>query len=187
MKEKKEKNCILDLDDTISDSVEHWIEYVSKKTHNSFDNLNVIKDSLSYSKYKEIKGEYRESGEKLNIKVKEGAVKLCKKLKELGYTIIILTRRPFYLHKCLFSVTKNWLYKNDIIYDALLMEDKKHLRIISEIENCRFVVDDNRYICNVIGNFGFKVFLLNNIYNQGELNNNVIRIKKLIDILKYVK
>ena len=92
-----------------------------------------------------------------------------------------------YACKSLFALTKQWLEENDIIYDALLMEDKKHLSIIAQIENAKFICEDNRYLCNVMGKFGFKVFLINSIYNQGELHSNVIRINKLNEIIEHLK
>ena len=184
---ENEKVCVLDLDDILADSIPYWVAYVNKNLKTSFSDLNELKSTLPFREYKNLKTKYRESGEKINIPTIMNASLFTKRLKSLGYIIVILTRRPLYIHKCLFQITKKWLEKNEIVYDVLLFEEKKHLKIMGEIENIEFFVEDNRYICNSIAHFGIRVFLLDNIYNQGELNENVIRVKSLKDILEYLE
>lgn len=184
---EKEKICILDLDDSLSDSESFWVHFANKILDTKFKNLDELKSQVPYKLYKDLKFEYRDCGIKRNILPKEGAQLLLEKLKELGFIIIILTRRPFYLHKSLFKITKEWLDNNKLCYDALIFEDKKQLKIFSDYENCKFILEDNRYLANILGKYGIKVYLINNYHNQGELSPNVIRINKLLDILQYEK
>jgi len=184
---EKECVCVLDLDDSIADSIPFWLNYVNKEKKTNFKDLNEMKSTLTFREYKNLKTKYRESWEKIKIPPIKDASLFTKKLKDKGYIIVILTRRPLYLHKSLFAQTKTWLEKNEIEYDIVLFEEKKHLRIIAEIENIDFYLEDNRYIADSIAKFGIKVYLLDNIYNQGELNKNVIRVKSLLEVLKYIK
>ena len=180
---ENEKICVLDLDDVLANSIEHWVDFANKELKTNFKDLYELKDNISYRKYKNTKTKYRECGIKLQIKPFEDASKFTRELKKLGFVIIILTRRPQFIHKCLFSVTKKWLEKNKIEYDALYFDDKKHLKILNDIENVKFVVEDNKYNGNIIAGFGIKCYLLDNKYNQGILNKNVIRVGKLMDII----
>jgi uncharacterized HAD superfamily protein len=184
---ENEKVAVLDLDDILGESIEHWIFFANKATRNHFKDLNELKKGLSYKKYKELKTYYRECGEKINIPLMKYAKKFVDTLKERNYIVIILTRRPLNIHKKLFGLTKKWLDKNKIDYDCLMFEDKKHLKIMSDIENITFFVEDNRYIANSIAHFGINCFLLNNQYNGGELNKNVTRVNTLLEILSFIK
>lgn len=180
----EEKIAVLDLDDCLADSINYWVSWINKEFESQFKDLNQVKSFLSYSSYKELKRQYRESGDKINIPVKDKAKEFTDKLKKKGYKIVILTRRPLYLHSCLFKLTENWLKKNKINYDIILFEEKKHLKIFAELENLKLFIEDNLYIANTLGRFGVKTFLVDNIYNKGKTGKNVKRINNLMEVFK---
>jgi len=181
---EKEKVCILDLDDTLAESIPYWVNWINEKKGTHYKTLDEAKDFLRYREYKNLKAEFRSSGAKANILPKPYASEFTKELHKMDYQIIIVTRRPFSMHKNLFKLTKNWLEKNDIEYDGLIFEDKKHLKILSEFENISFAVEDNRYIANIFGNLGIKCYLLDNLYNQGSLKERTKRVFGLEEILE---
>lgn len=183
---ENEKIAVVDLDDVLASNLDSWLKFVGNIKGYVYDDLNYMKSVISYSEYKQLKARYRESGEKENIPVIKGAKEFTDKLKSIGFTIIIITRRPLFIHKCLFKQTKNWLEKNNIKYDALFFEEKKHLKLIAEIENVLFITEDNRYIANTVARFGIKCYLLNNKYNQGEIHSNVIRVSSFDEIINDV-
>lgn len=183
-KKENQKVCAVDLDDTLSYSIEHWIDFVNKELNTKFNDINKIKNKLSYNKYRNLKFKYRECGTKNFIKVRQEAREFTEQLKYNGYDIIIITARPFAVHKNLFNITANWLDKNKIIYDGIIWGKDKHIKAMTEVENLSFIVDDHRYIANTCGKFGIKTYLLTNKYNKGELNKNVTRINNLLQIIK---
>ena len=186
IKEKQTKVCGIDLDGVILKYPDHWIDYINRNENTNFTNIYEVHKNISNKKYLDLKHEYRKSGKKVDIPLNEGACEFINRLKILGYYIVILTKRPYKQYFRLFADTKNCLDKNNIIYDALIFDSEKHKLIIKELPQLEFMVEDNRHIANEVGNWGYKVFLLDNIYNQGDLNENVVRVKSLKEILSYV-
>ncbi len=182
-----EKICALDLDDTLSHSTEFWIDYVNNETNNKFKTLKDIKETLSYTLYSRLKFQYRICGIKIDIKPINDALITTELLKKNGYKIIIITSRPYFEIPELGKITYNWLEKNKIIYDAVIFNKKKYIEIIQKYPNIKFYVDDNRNACNLVAKYGYLVFLLNNNFNQGDIEKNVVRIEKLSDIFQKIK
>jgi len=181
---EQEKNCALDLDDTLSYSIEYWLEYLNNNLGTSFGDLNKAKNTISYNKYRELKHLYRTSGTKKNILPRKGAQQLTKKLKDRDYNILIMTARPFREYKCLYKQTVDWLDNNNILFDAIVWGKHKHLKVLEAAPNIEFMVEDHRYNANLVGSLNKKVYLLDNKYNQGKLHKNVIRIKDLMEVVK---
>lgn len=187
---QKEKICCFDLDGVLLSSYPQcWINYVNKELKTNFTDLNEMKATISYDIYRKLKEQYRISGVKETLPADEEAELITKTLKQLGYTIIIMTARPAHKYPTLYTQTINWLRKNNISYNSIIFEEKnKHAKIISEFYNIKFMVEDNSYIANQISKWGYKVFLLKNKYNEKlKLEKSVILIKKLNDILKTIK
>lgn len=184
---EKEKVCGLDIDGVLNFYPDPWVEFLNERLNASFPDLKAVKASVPYQLYKDIKYEYRESGIKENLEVRPGAAELTSILKSLGYTIMILTARPFSKHKTLFKQTANWLTKNGIKYDGIIFGEDKYIQILQYVPNLRFMVEDHRYYANLIGRWGYPVFLVDNIYNQGELDKNVHRVKDLEEVIRYVR
>ena len=42
----------------------------------------------------------------------------------------------------------------------------------------KFMVEDNRDIANMVSSWGYKVYLIDNQYNSGEIHKNVVRLTK---------
>lgn len=187
---EREKICCIDIDGVLlSDYPDCWIRFVNSKLGTEFDDLNEMKQKVSYEKYRKLKEEYRLCGIKENLEPDEKASELTVYLKEMGYTIVIITARPANKYLTLYNQTINWLKKNEIQYDYIYFGEKdKHAKVLSEIPHVKFIIEDNSYVANSIGKWGYKVFLLENKYNKDvKLEYNVIKINKLIDVLNYIK
>jgi len=181
---ENEKICVFDLDDTLSNSIEYWLKFIETETGKKFDTLHEAKQTLSYNEYRNLKCKFRNSGTKINILCKDCASEVTQKLRERGFTIIIMTARPFKDYKNLFKVTIDWLDKNKIAYDGIIFGENKHVKAMTELENVKFIVEDHRYTANLCSKFGIRTYLLTNKYNMGETGSNVVRIKSLHDILE---
>lgn len=185
----KEKICCFDLDGVLMSCYpDCWVAYVNKILSTNFKDLNVIKKTISYDAYRELKEQYRLSGVKETFPADTQASFITKKLKEKGYSILIMTARPANKYPCLYKQTLNWLRKNKITFDGIYFEEKnKHSKIVSEIPHLKFMIEDNSFFANQIGQWGYKCFLLKNKYNENlKLGKNVVMIKELNEILKYI-
>jgi len=186
IKKLKKKVCAIDLDGVIVDFPNCFIDYVNKKLKKRFNNLYDIKKGVSNKKYLWLKDEYRKSGIKQHVSIIKGSKEFIDRLVKIGYSIIILTKRPYKQYFRIFADTKINLDKNKIKYDGILFDDEKHKRIVKEFPKLKFMIEDNRIIANEVGEWGYKCFLIDNIYNQGDVNKNVIRVKSFNEILKEI-
>jgi len=187
---EREKICVIDIDGVLLSSYPQcWCDFVNQKINSNFDDLNVMKNTLSYEKYRRLKEEYRLCGIKEKLPSDKHASEITHYLSSLGYTIVIITARPANKYLTLYNQTLNWLKNNKIRYDYIFFGTKdKHAKILSEIPHIKFVVEDNSYVANSISKWGYKVYLLSNKYNNKvKLEKNVIRIHKLKDIEIYEK
>jgi uncharacterized HAD superfamily protein len=183
---ESEKVCGVDIDGVLNYYPKPWVDFVNMKLGTSFNNLKEAKSAIPYQTYKDLKFEYRECGIKRTLPVREGAPETLQLLKELGYTIIILTSRPFSEHKTLYKQTTDWLDANNIPYDGIIFGEDKYLQILSKVPNLRFMIEDHRYYANLISKWGYTVFLVTNEYNVGKIGENVIRVDNIKEVLDHV-
>lgn len=180
----KNNFCAFDIDGVLNYYPNSWINFVNKKINENFKDLNILKDSLSYMQYKKLKEEYRKSGEKENLDLRDYAKEVFDILNE-KYYIIIISSRPVEKYPELYNQTYKWLNKNGLKFDNVIFSEKKQYEVIKYYPNLSFMVEDNKLIANILSNLGYKVLLLNNDYNQGEIYKNVIRINNLKEVLNY--
>jgi uncharacterized HAD superfamily protein len=121
------------------------------------------------------------------LEPRKGAAELLQDLKLLGYYIVILSSRPVNKYNGLIMQTTNWLEKEKLKYDYIIFEKEKHLEIIQKFGNVKFVVEDNRFFAESIAQHGYKVFLMNNRYNQGATSSNIMRINYINNIMRSVE
>ena len=198
--DKDEKVCAIDLDDTLANSSAHFVKVYNEKNciesptdgypYKYRDQLKKQVPALEYDEYKSY---FRESGEKINIEVKNGAKELCEHLRKQGYKIVIISARPYEKHNRIFPDTLEWLEVNGIKYDAIYFEKDKHLKILKQLPNLSFIIEDNPDYAKQIAEQGYRVFLLDNEHedeSEGktraslESNGMVAKIEKLSDIIE---
>lgn len=183
-----EKVCGIDIDGVLNYYPDCWVDFINDFLKTDYKDVDKAKDSITYNTYRSIKHEYRTSGIKENLKARDGASETTKRLKELGYDIIILTARPFDNYKTLMSQTIKWLDKNDIKYDSLIQDEHKHTKILEICPNMRFMVEDDGFIANCVAKWGYKVYLLENIYNarKQKKHKDIEVVKNLKEIINLV-
>ena len=177
------KICALDIDGVLNNYPKCWVQFVNEKEGADFKTLNDMKDNLVYSKYKQLKDDYRSSGYKRYIPTREGAAYFTRQLRTLGYQIIIITSRPFEKYPQLREDTLYWLKNNGFEFDVLLHSKYKHMDIIAEYPTMEFMVEDNRDFAISIARLGYKVFLMDNEYNKGKILIGMQRVNEFKEIL----
>lgn len=136
-------NYGIDIDDTISKTADKFIEYgkafneqVLKRGYN--DKLSQVPDHyyLKYifgwneseqMKFLEEYGYYKKMIE--NVEVKENVKQTFKTIKEKGNNIYLITARFITDKFSVNDLTKNWLEKNDIPFDELIVNADNKAKI----------------------------------------------------------
>lgn len=185
-----DKTCYFDIDGVLNAYPDTWVDFLNLHSDKTgikhIPDLKTAKDTLSYSLYRELKYEYRESGYKKTLAVNPDGVTVTNRLKKDGWHIIIITSRPIDKHPSLFKQTIEWLQENKIPFGDVIFSEKKYAEVLLRYPNLGFGVDDHRGYANLVSSWGYKMFLLNNKYNQGDTVENVIRIDSLNEILSFV-
>ena len=194
---KNDKVCAIDLDDTLADSSKYFVEVYHRENNTSiiYKNRADLKKSLNTLDYEEYKTWYRESGEKVNIPVIAGAKEFCDYLKSKEYKIVIISARPYEKHKRIFSDTLQWLNDNEIKYDAVYFDKVKHIKILKQLPNLSFIIEDNPEYAKQIAAQNYKVYLLpNKSEDQSDTDcrktldrqKNIVQVNNLTEIKKCV-
>ena len=189
-----EKIIGVDIDGVLADYPKGFLNFIEKETgiklnivlkkYFLFDEVGKI---IGTEKVKELKHKFRSSGEKRNLEVINNAKEGLNYLKQQGYTIVLLSARPVKQYNRIFPDTIEWLQKNNLVYDAILWDEKKEERILKEFPKMNFMIEDVLENANKVAEENYKVFLINTSYNQGETNQNVVRINDWIDLIKKLK
>lgn len=181
--DKSKKIIILDIDGVIADYPECFVNYVNNKTNTKFVNMFDIRNMLTQKQIYDLKDEYRNSGVKSSLPVKEYAIDFINKIKQ-KYYIVLLTSRPYSKYFRIYADTLEWLDKNKIHYDAIYWDEKKSRNILNnlDLDQIEYVIEDNVYFANKISQLNVKVYLINNEYNQSKELKNVVRINDLREI-----
>lgn len=181
----------IDIDGVLAPYPECFIEYVNEKIGTNFK----VEDLEQYNLYEamdiptdimlDLKDKFRQSGKLAEIGVFEGAKEFLEKLKGEGYRIVLLSARPYKKYRRIFADTQEWLKNHLLPYDAILYGEDKCNRLIREFghENVEFFVEDHIKNANDIAKTT-KCYLIDRPYNQGNINENVIRINNFKQIFK---
>lgn len=180
------KYCAIDIDGILNYYPSCWIDYVNEKIDMQFDTLDSMKLSLSYRDYKRLKSEYRESGVKENLMLRDKAKQTIDSLYDAGFDVIIISARPVEKHPTLYGQTIRWLMKNEIRFSNILFSDKKQYEVIKYYPGLKFMVEDNSRVCNIMANIGYKMLILENDCNaKNVLHNSVEKIYTIESVLQY--
>lgn len=171
------------MDGVLNYYPECWTNFINRETELNFKDKDEGKKGLMPNEYALLKDKYRRSDFKANLRVRNDAVKLLRHLRDEGYFILIVTRRPFEDYSLLADMTRKWLEKNNIPFDAL---EKKSIDLLKKFPSVDFHVDDEVEDANHIAKAGYKVFLFRQECNKGVMHPNIIRINDLKEILVYL-
>jgi hypothetical protein len=169
----------LDIDGVLSDWPNCFYSFVDKThpdemipseqfftTANPFEGLD--NNPLQVRQWKD---EYRQSGFKRTIDAVNGATAFTHKLRSLGYTIVLLTARPYRQYSRTFADTMYWLGLHDIRYDAIMWSDNKEARLAEEFSPAIVAafIDDDEHNVDRVRASGFTAMLYQRPYNVGGL------------------
>lgn len=113
-----------------------------------------------------LKDEYRQSGWKRHLPVIAGAVQFTHALRAKGYSIVLVTARPYKQYSRLFADTMVWLNENDFAFDAILWADNKECRLAEEFTQVAAFIDDDPANTERTAASGIRSFTLHRRYNN---------------------
>ena len=156
----RDKVCLIDIDGVISDYPKCYHNWLAKNGYNVDETLqNTILDN-------QCKNVYRSSGYKKFLPIINGSIEALQKLKDKGYTIVLLTNRPVDEHHRIFYDTIYWLRTNNIPYDYIHWgKGKKICSIHDKCNKIEFAVDDDPIVYSEYKKAGVKAYLIGSDIN----------------------
>lgn len=188
----------IDIDDTLTDIKEELIEAgekyarslgkdikVDKNFEDKNNNGNKWQEMFQFN-YEELKYFLKDIQESITNKAKprKNVVEVINKLKNDGNEIIIITARDSEFHDDPYKYSKDWLDKNNIYYDKLIVNARNKEDACIE-EKIDLFIDDSKSNCLNVKNAGIKTIrVCNEIENS---NSNLICFNNWNDIYSYIQ
>lgn len=185
-------NIGIDIDDTITNSSEVFIKYAriynKIKKINFKINTNEIDQTLAFGWSENNKKEFK----KLFLRKilseaipNPNAFSAIKALKRKGHTIILISARTDGEIPNMFDFTKEWLEKNNIVYDELVVNSKDKL-LECKKRKIDIFIDDNFYTCEQVSSeSSIFVMMYKTNYNKS-IPTNIVKVKGWIEILSVI-
>lgn len=194
-KEKMKLIIGIDIDDTLTNlskklhkAALKYAKSLNKKIDKSMPLLDVNNDGNVYKKkfnftYDELHYFLSVIQEDLmkSISPRNGVVKVLKKLREDGHKIIIITARDTEFHEDPYKLSEEWLKKNNITYDKLVVNEREKAPACLR-ENIDLFIDDALHNCVNIKNAGIRTIKIGKTKSK-----EVICFKNWFQIYKYIK
>ena len=180
----------IDIDDTITNTWNDIIPYFSHefdipedKLRKSMPYYEAVKEKVTKEEYFErIKPIYNNVSP--TVSIKNNVSKVLTDLHDKGHTIIFITSRgDGYTDAS--ELTKEYLLKNNIPYDKLIVGAGHRKANTCLYENIDLYIDDSYKHLVSVSNLGIKVLMVETYYNKEHLE--FPHLKDWLDIYKYIE
>lgn len=160
----------IDIDDTLTDIKEELeaaaLQYAQKLgkamkevdcTEDKENNGSSWQQRYNFT-YEELKYFLKDIQEGITKKAKprEGVVETIKKLRKEGNQIYIVTARDSEFHDDPYQLSKDWLEKNEVEYDKLIVNAREKAGVCKQ-EEIELFIDDQLENCMKVAREGIKV------------------------------
>lgn len=178
----------IDIDDTITDTYEVMMNYAQEYTINVLKKEPLLKQDFNC--YNHLYTQYLldwNNGEDLNflnqhyeqilkeVKPRTLALKYLNKLHDEGNKIVLITARWSASNFDVEKTTKEWLEKNNIPYDKLIINAENKV-IAAKQEKIDIFIDDSILNCQMVSEAGIKTYLMDSRINKKMENEKIERI-----------
>jgi phosphoglycolate phosphatase-like HAD superfamily hydrolase len=137
-----------------------------------------------------IKFNFRASGGFADLPPIKGAPEALREIKNMGYSIVVITARPHHRHKRLYADTLNWMKKHDAPADLILFERDKAEAICEYVYPAKplcFVEDRAKHAMEIAA-IGVPVLLLGDESNKDTPKDKLIqRVANWADIVEQIQ
>jgi len=183
----------VDIDGVLANYARGFSLFIERQTGIMIEGSQInqeiaFRHKIGVGKYEHLKHLYRESGEKVMIPVYPGASSFLKALRQRGFSIVLLTARPYKKYKRMFADTLSWLNKHELLYDALIFDEDKNIRLYREFgDRVLFFIEDDFEKARGIADLGVRVFLMDHPYNRIGEHPRITRVSgSITEILEYI-
>ncbi len=178
----------IDIDDTITDTYEVMMNYAQEYTieklkreplineTNSCNNHLYVQYLHNWNKNEDLEF-LEEYYEKIinEVRPKTLALKYLNKLHEEGHKIILITARWETDYTDIVGLTREWLNKNNVPYDKLIV-NAENKAVAAEQENLDIFIDDSFKNCQMVSDLGIKSFLMDTRTNRELFDDRIKRV-----------
>ena len=162
-------NTITEVQNKLNKAAYDYAIKLGKNIENADNPLEDIKNNKdTYKKkfqfsYDELKYFLKNIQEEITNKAtpRENAVEVINRLKKEGHKIYIITARDSEFHDNPYLLSKNWLDKNNIEYDQIIVNAREK-GIVCKNENIDLFIDDQLNNCLDALKEGIKVISISN-------------------------
>lgn len=193
------KNMVIgiDIDDTLTDirdelkaAALNYAQKLGKKINTEItyiedkNNGNTYQEKYNFT-YEELKYFLKVIQEDItqNAKPRKGAKETLKKLREEGNKIYIVIARDYEFHDAPYLLSKEWLDKNGIEYDKIIVNARDKVAVCKE-EKINLFIDDQLANCMKISSAGIKVI---RITNYTDIHGNIVNKKNWEEIYQFIQ
>ena len=192
-------NIGIDIDDTLTDirdklnlAAEKYANELGKENKNEEDkyvednnngNVYQIKYGFTYEELKYFLSVIHEGITKKE-EPRKNCVEIIRKLHNEGHKIYIITARDSEFHEDPYKLSKDWLDKNNIYYDELIVNARNKLEVCQR-KNIDLFIDDQLANCTKLSEAGIKVIRITE-YNDIQ-HGDTINKKNWNEIYNYIK
>lgn len=183
----------LDIDGTMGDYHTHFWEFAQAwcgkvlASPLAYDGSVPFWRHLGLSKatYRRVKLAYRQGGLKRSMPVFPFAAELTRALRRRGAVVVMCTTRPYLHLSNIEPDTVEWLRRNRIQYDHIIMGEHKYRDLARQYGKARIVavVDDLPEMMDQARSVGLRSHLKDATYNRQHEMTDGHRAKHLTDIL----
>ena len=183
-------NTLTEVQEELNEAAYNYAIKLGKKIDSSVisedinNNGSFYKEKFKFS-YDELRYFLKDIMEKIinRAKPRTGVIETIRKLREEGHKIYIITARDSEFHDDPYLLSKNWLDKNKIEYDKLIVNARKKAPVCIQ-ENIDLFIDDQLNNCIEITKEGIQTI---RISNDKENFENIETADNWEQIYKYVK
>ena len=192
-------NIGIDIDDTLTDirdklnlAAEKYANELGKENKNEEDkyvedsnngNVYQIKYGFTYEELKYFLSVIHEGITKKE-EPRKNCVEIIRKLHNEGHKIYIITARDSEFHEDPYKLSKDWLDKNNIYYDELIVNARNKLEVCQR-KNIDLFIDDQLANCTKLSEAGIKVIRITE-YNDIQ-HGDIINKNNWNEIYNYIK
>jgi hypothetical protein len=181
--ERHTKVVIVDIDGVLADLSE-WDKKVS-------EHKTPMVNDKTVSMIESLKEDFYRDGGFLRLEPVNGAKEGLIELRARGWKIVLISARPYWQYKRVYSDTVVWLGENGMVYDLLLFNKDKAEAIYEYIFPAKpsYMVEDKEKHAKEVAGLGVEVLLVDWPYNQGledtDLITRVVNWKQIVDKIGY--
>jgi hypothetical protein len=169
--ERDTRVILFDLDNVIADMLD-WDIGLKKARGQAMDGMGDVMVTMLES----MKEEFYKSNGFLKLSPVDSAPESIRLLKSYGWKIVIISARPIWQYRHIYSDTVQWLNKHGIEYDLLLFNKDKAEAIYEHIFPAMpsYLVEDREKHVLEVSELGIKVLVMDYSYNETIKDTNLI-------------